>query len=111
MTTYRWVGAHPYRDHRTGRLLAPGETFTDERIAEAHPHDCERVSDTPSDQPASLPFDPGTLTVAELRDALSERAADLSAADFDAIADAERNGKARTTALEAITAARDEDNT
>ena len=30
---YRWVGTHPYRDHRNDRVLEPGDTFEAERIA------------------------------------------------------------------------------
>lgn len=54
---YRWVGTHPYRDHRNDRVLEHGDTFETERIAAAHPRNVERVdgdggagdaTDTPS---------------------------------------------------------------
>jgi len=41
---YRWVGTHPYRDHRNDRVLEPGDTFEAERIAAAHPQSVERVA-------------------------------------------------------------------
>jgi hypothetical protein len=43
MTCYRWVGTHPYRDHRNDRTLDHGDTFDSDRIAAAHPRSVERV--------------------------------------------------------------------
>lgn len=55
----------------------------------------------------AAPFDPAEYSVDELEDALA--ADDYSAADLDALSDAERDGKDRTTALDAIDAARGDD--
>lgn len=68
-------------------------------------------SDTPDETPgddaaawdeSDAPFDPRALTVAELRDALAD--ATPSDAERDALADLERRGDARATALDAIDA-------
>lgn len=54
---------------------------------------------------AVAPFAPGDYSVDDLRDELGER--DLTADELDALADAEREGKDRSTALDAIDVARE----
>lgn len=124
----RWDGAHAYRDHANDRVIEPGEFIGDgaERIASAHPHDVERVTvdddgdagDTGGDtveseapgsdeQYVESPFDPGDHTVDELRDALENIPDDVTDAELEALAEAERDGDNRTSALDAIEAARE----
>jgi hypothetical protein len=103
MARYRWTGQHPYRDHREERVIEPGDTFDVERIAAAHPDNVERVDDTTA-RPSEPPIDPGAYSVAELRDHLADANYDEPA--LDAIAAAERGRDDRTTALDAIDAAR-----
>lgn len=55
---------------------------------------------------ADPPLNPADFAVEELREALAE--GDYEAAELDAIADAEGAGKERTTAFEAIDAARED---
>lgn len=117
MVTYRWNGAHPYRDHANERTVGPGEALPAdiaERVAAAHPHDVERVDEDAGDEAdgdagdgvAEPPLDPSEFSVDALREALSE--GDYDDAELDAIAAAERagDGDPRTTALDAIDAAR-----
>lgn len=111
MTHYRWTGAHAYRDHANDRVIEPGEEFSDDRIASHHPHQVEHVErDTDADgadTPATFEFTDGEcvrdLSVAELRDRLEGQPAET----LDAIEAAERDGKDRSTALDAIDAARE----
>ena len=53
---------------------------------------------------AAPPVDPGEYSVDELRDHLADH--DYTANELDALAEAERDGDDRTTALDAIDAAR-----
>jgi hypothetical protein len=112
--SYRWAGAHPYRDHRNGRTIEPGGLIRQraERIAAAHPQDVERIADDtpgPDDWTAvatgTPPFAPGEHTVSELRDRVQE----VDDADaLRALRTAEADGGDRTTALDAIDARIDE---
>jgi len=115
MSTYRWTGTHAHRDHREGRVIEPGDTFDAERIAAAHPHDCEPVADDEAagegedvdaepTEIADPPLNPADFAVDELRSALGDGGYDGS--ELDAIEAAERAGQERTTALDAIDAAR-----
>jgi|GEM_PF-6910401 len=103
---YRWVGTHPYRDHRNDRVIGPGGIFENDRIAEAHPQDVEHADGAGAvAEPQSLP-DPASFSVSELRDHLND--AGYGADALDRLAAAERDGKGRTTAIDAITAARED---
>jgi hypothetical protein len=62
-------------------------------------------ADEAGDEPEP-PFDPADLTVDELHDRLDE--ADYTAGELDALAAAERGGKDRETAHDAIDSAREE---
>jgi len=106
---YRWMGAHAYRDHANDRSIEPGEELPEdiaEQVADAHPHDVERVEDDSDEVAAEAPevpdppFDPAEYTVDELHAALDD--GDYSDAELDALADAEAAEEGRTTALEAI---------
>ena len=62
--------------------------------------------DDEADTATDAPVAPGEFAVDELRDHLAE--ADYSAGELDALESAERDGKGRTTALDAIDDAREE---
>lgn len=53
MARYRWVGTHAYRDHRNDRVIETDEEIGDDadRIAEAHPHDVERIDEESNENP------------------------------------------------------------
>jgi hypothetical protein len=104
MARYRWAGPHPHRDRRTGRVIEAGDIVDAERIVAAHPDKVERVDTDDGVTAAEGVVDPGAFSVAELRDHLAD--ADYDEDDLDALAAAERDGDDRTTALDAIDAAR-----
>jgi len=114
MPRYRWTGSGRFDGE-----LPPGEVGEySAHVGDPQP-ELVRVDDEAPDEDddtgvdesddngggTEAPFDPGKRTVTEIRDALAE--ADYDAAALNALAAAEQAGDARTTALEAIDAARD----
>lgn len=126
MPRYEWQGADTFRDRRNDREIEPGdvveldahvaepqsefvrvETDSDEAGA-ADESDDEDGEGEPDDEEADTddaPIDPTEYTVDELRDVLAEGGFDADT--LDTIADAERAGEGRQTALDAIDAARE----
>lgn len=108
---YRWVSDRPLtRVH--GSDIAPGEGFspTDAEL-QSFGSVIEAVDDTPptthpDTEPSEPPFDPSEFTVDELRTKLGDGT--LRDVEYGHLADAERAGKNRETALKAIEAARPE---
>ncbi|WP_284008064.1 hypothetical protein [Haloarcula pelagica] len=116
MPVYEWTGVDEFRVGATDDYVAPGETVElPEHVGGPQP-EMRRVADGPgedsggeppgadSDTP-DPPFDPGGLSVDELRDQLSE--GEFGPDALDALEAAELAGDARSTALDAIDAARE----
>jgi hypothetical protein len=105
MPRYRWRGDGAFQDNRNGREIAPGETVElPERVAA--PHASMVPVPVDEDEPGEgadtdAPIDPGEFTVGELRDHVHD--AEYSDAELAAIANAERAGKDRATALDTLT--------
>lgn len=103
--TYRWTGAHAFRDHANDRVIEAGEELPEdvaEQVAAAHPHDVERIDE---DDGAAPPFDPTELTVDEIEDEIDD--GDYSDAELEAVAAVEKSDDSRETALDAIDEARE----
>ncbi|PCR89315.1 hypothetical protein [Natrinema ejinorense] len=107
---YRWVGSHAFRDHANDRVIEPGEELPEDiadQIAAAHPHDVEPIDEGGGGDPVGdmPPFPPQERTVEEIQDTLDEY--DYPEDALEALEAAERDGKDRDTALDAITEARE----
>lgn len=96
------------------RVVTAGETVAlPDHVADALADSLEAVDDEDEDEnedeeadsEAEPPFDPGEHSVDDLRDRLDE--GDYSDAELDALADAEAAGDDRSTAQDAIDAARE----
>lgn len=84
------------------------ELVVSESTADAHPVTLERVEEG-GDSERSPPFDPDEFTVDDFADELAEAEPDLSDEDLEALAAAERDGRARTGILDAIEEHHDHD--
>ena len=111
MSEHRFTGTRLVRDGgqttiTNGDVVEPTEAeltaFSDlfEPVDSAADH-----TEQTDDSEPEPPFDPTDLTVASVRSNLDEE--DYSSAELDAIEAAERAGEGRSTALEAIDAARE----
>jgi hypothetical protein len=97
MARYRWVGAHPYRDHAHGRVIESGESLPDDiagRVADRHPHDVESITDAdeaaPSDSDgAGDGFAPEAWLEVDYRERAERVRSGAVDAHLGAIADAE----------------------
>lgn len=98
-------------DRETARSLAQrhvhlqfaGRVTDDSDAGDTDTSDADEADEGGEETPdavADAPFDPGDYSVGSLRDELDDR--DLSDDDLAALADAERAGDDRTTALDAI---------
>lgn len=109
--SYEWHGSSPLR--RGDERIHPGEVFEPtEAELRSFSNLIEEVGDEQESEPEpdpepdlpDPPADPGEFSVADLRDHLAD--VDYDAEELQALESAERKGKNRTTALEAITGIR-----
>lgn len=114
MPRYEWRGAGVFRDNRNDRDIEPGDVVElDAHVAGRQPEfTCVEAdtgdsnSDDSDDAVGDVPpFHPEDRTVAEIQDTLDEYHYPEEA--LTALAEAEREGKNRETALDAIDSARE----
>jgi hypothetical protein len=105
MARYRWVGAHPYRDHAHGRVIESGESLPDDiagRVADRHPHDVEPIADgdetDATDSDDSGEFDAAAWLEADYR----KRAERVRSGAVDAHLDAIDAAETSQTVAEAV---------
>jgi len=113
MPLYEWRGADEFQDNRNDRVIKPGETVElDEHVGGPQPYLVEVEEDdgegggSDNTEDVEPPFDPGEATIDELEAQLEDVPEDVSDAELDALHQAEKDGKERDGALNAIDAVR-----
>lgn len=112
MSEFRFTGTRLVRDGgqttiSRGEVIEPTEAELDAfaDLFEPVGDGDDAAGEADGESPPEAPFDPTELTVASVRSNLDEE--DYSDGELDAIEAAERAGEERSTALDAIDAARE----